>query len=130
MPTIGERVKRLREGRLISQRQLAEEVGVKQPTIANIEGGRTKQIKGYVLEKLAEALNTTTSYILTGDKHQGAADEAAIQAELVGIWKKLPEPYRTTLLQTARGLLKAAEVTPPTLKAPQPKRLPAAKETA
>lgn len=100
---------------------LAEEMGVAQPTIANIERGRTTEIKGYVLEKLAHSLNTTARYILEGDE-QGAADEAATQAELIGIWQKLPQPHKDTLLQTARGLLRAAEVTPPTAAAPAPKK--------
>lgn len=96
-------------------------MGVSQPTVANIERGRTEEIKGYVLEALARCLNTTQQYILNGEAQQGAAEEAATQAELVGIWKKLPQPHKDTLLQTARGLLRAAEITPPTVPAPPPK---------
>ncbi len=121
MTSIGKRVAALRAARRISQQALACEVGVSQPTIANIERGRTTEIKGYVLEALARALNTTTKYILAGDSQQGAIDEAATQAELVGIWQKLPANYRDTLLQTARGLLSAAEISPPTAPAPSSK---------
>lgn len=121
MTTIGKRVAALRMARRISQQALACEVGVSQPTIANIERGRTTEIKGYVLEALARSLNTTAKYILAGDSQQGAVDEAATQAELVGIWQKLPQGHRDTLLQTARGLLRAAEITPPTAPAPSSK---------
>jgi len=120
MPTIGKRVAALRAARQISQQALADEIGVSQPTIANIERGRTLEIKGFVLEALAGALNNTPRYILEGEQ-QGGADDAATQAELVGIWKKLPGPLRDTLLQTARGLLRAAEISPPTVAAPQRK---------
>lgn len=121
MSSIGSRVSALRAARRISQQALADEIDVSQPTIANIERGRTKEIKGYVLDALAKALNTTAHYILKGDENQGGADEAAIQAELVGIWTKLPQSHRETLLQTARGLLRAAEISPPTVPAPASK---------
>lgn len=131
MSSIGPRVKALRAARRISQRALADEMGVTQPTIANIERGRTEEIKGYVLEALARCLNTTQQYILSGEGSQGDAEEAAHQAELVGVWKKLPQAHKDTLLQTARGLLKAAEISPPTVPAPkaQSKR-PAARQAA
>lgn len=119
METIGQRVAALRAARRISQQALADEIDVSQPTIANIERGRTTEIKGYVLDKLARALNTTTTFILKGDVQQGGADEAATQAELVGVWLKLPPAHRDTLLQTARGLLRAAEVSPPTSPSPR-----------
>ncbi len=118
MPSIASRVQVLRAARRISQAALAKEVGVAQPTIANIERGRTLEIKGWVLEALATALNTTPAFILEGDAAQGAVDDAATQAELIGIWKKLPADHKETLLQTARGLLRAAEISPPTAPAP------------
>ena len=124
MSTIGKRVASLRAARLISQAQLAAEIGVTQPTIANIERGRTLVPKGYVLEKLAKSLNTTGRYILEGEASEGGVVSAATEAELVGIWHKLPPPHQDTLLQTARGLLRAAEITPPTAPAPSV-RLPA-----
>ena len=119
MPTIASRVAALRAARRISQAALAKEVGVSQPTIANIERGRTTEIKGYVLESLAHALNTTPHYILEGETSESAADDAATQAELIGIWRKLPQQHRETLLQTARGLLRAADMSPPTAGAPR-----------
>lgn len=130
MSTIGSRVATLRAARRISQAQLASEVGVKQPTIANIERGRTETIKGYVLEGLAKALNTTARYILEGEASEGGVGEAATQAELIGIWHKLPPGHQDTLLQTARGLLRAAEITPPTVSAPTKKAPIKPKQTA
>jgi transcriptional regulator with XRE-family HTH domain len=64
MQTIGSRVKALRISKRLNQQQLATLVGVTQPAIAKIEINKTKNIKGYVLESLARALSTTTSYIL------------------------------------------------------------------
>lgn len=101
---------------------------VSQPTIANIERGRTEEIKGFVLEALAKALNTTPNFILNGSQEQGEVEEAAHQAELIGIWSKLPAGHKDTLLQTARGLLRAAEITPPTVAPPRPKPAPQARK--
>ena len=123
MESIGKRVARLRTAQRLTQQQLAHQVGVSQPTIANIERGRTLEIKGYVLQGLAVALHTTSEYILEGDE-QGDADQNAHKAELDQLWRRLPQNHRDTLLQTARGLLRAAEITPPTVPAPprqQPK---------
>ena len=120
MESIGQRVARLRASRQISQAKLAEEVGCAQPTIANIERGRTTQIKGYVLQALASALGTTPEHILDGGT-QGDTEDSSLQAELIRIWHKLPKGHRETLLQTARGLLRAAEISPPTMPAPPAK---------
>ncbi len=117
METIGQRVAQLRAARQISQYQLADEVGCSQPTIANIERNRTKEVKGYILHALAAALGTTAEHILHGGA-QGDVEQSSLQAELIAIWRKLPQQHRETLLQTARGLLRAAEVSPPTVPPP------------
>lgn len=127
MESIATRVRRLREGRQLTQAQLAAEIGVKQPTIANIERGRTLQLKGYVLQGLAAALHTTPDFILEGEE-QGDADLNSLKAELDQLWRRLPQQHRETLLQTARGLLRAAEITPPTVV--QPASRPKAKTVA
>lgn len=46
----------LREERGVTQAQLAELLGVKQPVIAKLEGGRTKDVKLSTLVKVAAAL--------------------------------------------------------------------------
>ncbi len=111
--SIGERVQTFRAARQLSQAKLAELVGVSQPTIANIERGRTLEIKGYVLAKLAAVLHTTPEYILTGgDGQPGAIDGAADQAELLGIFRQLSSEDRAQLLRVARGMIATAAPSP------------------
>ena len=58
---------RLKEKRLeanLTQVQLAEKISVTARTIQNYELGTRKPTKFEVVEKLAEALNTTTEYLL------------------------------------------------------------------
>ena len=62
---IGKRIKELREGKKLRQADLAEKVTVKRETVNQWENG-TRQIKGEDIAALADALDTTTDYILRG----------------------------------------------------------------
>ncbi len=59
----GKRIKELRTGLELSQKALAEKVGVAQNTIAQYEQG-TSKISIEVLFNLAIILETTTDYLL------------------------------------------------------------------
>jgi transcriptional regulator with XRE-family HTH domain len=105
METIKERVKALRLGLRLSQTDLANRCGVTQPSIANIERGRTTEIKGYLLEALAKELNTTPAYILNGASTQVDHESSMMQAEIAAIFLKLSPDDQSALLRTARGML-------------------------
>lgn len=106
MEPVKDLVTRLRLARNLTQQQLADAAGLAQASIANIERGKTRQIKHNTLVSLAAALHTTPEYIL--HVAASATEDAERLAELVAAWGKLPATLRDTLLQTARGLLKAA----------------------
>ena len=106
METIGTRVKALRLGLRLSQTELAKRVEIAQPSLTNIEKGRTKEVKGYVLDALARELNTTTGYLLSGAKNSQDHESTMMQAELMAIFSKLPEADQTALLRSARGMLR------------------------
>lgn len=112
MSSIASRIRTLRTGRQLSQAKLAEEVGCSQPTIANIERGRTLEIKGYVLARLAAVLHTTPEFILKGGDGPEAIDGAADEAELLGTFRKLSPDDRAVLLRQARGMLATAAPSP------------------
>ncbi len=63
MKNAGERIKKLRIGCGLSQKELAERVGVAQNTLAQYEKG-TSRTSLEVLVNLAVELDTTTDYIL------------------------------------------------------------------
>ena len=54
--TTGEKLNRLRRGRGLTQAELAEESGVAQSTIAQIETGKRPKPHPRTLKKLAEAM--------------------------------------------------------------------------
>ena len=62
----GKRLKEVREGLNISAEELAEAIGVNKATIHRYETGYFKSIKLDRLDKIAEFLNVSKSY-LTGD---------------------------------------------------------------
>lgn len=104
MDSIASRVTALRHSKRMSQAQLAEAAGIRQPSVAYIESGRTKTLKGKTLSGLTKALDTTPDFLLYGSDpkdHEAAMEEAA----LMSIWRKLAPADRSTLLRTARGLL-------------------------
>jgi len=105
MDTIANRVKALRISKRLSQRKLALECGVSQPTIANIELGRTTEIKGYVLEALARELSTTGDYILNGVSEDATHEQTMMLSELKKIFCKLAQDDQHYLIRIARGLL-------------------------
>lgn len=65
LATLGQRVRKVRELRGLTQRQLAEQIGRSRGTIANIEAGRQGDIGVTSLFALATALRTTVAE-LTG----------------------------------------------------------------
>lgn len=108
METIGQRVTALRLGMRLSISELARRCEVSQPTMTNIESGKTKNVKGYVLDALARELNTTTAYLLEGAQSSNDHESTMMQAELAAIFRKLPPEDQQALMRTARGMLQAS----------------------
>ena len=104
MQDIGGRVRSLRTGMQISQRDLAKKCGLSQPTIANIERGRTTELKGYVLEALARELNTTQGFILNGPDSIDDHESVMMETEINAIFKSLSMEERETVLKVLRAM--------------------------
>ena len=66
--TIGQRIRRLRAERGLTQNQLGQRAGLSEQSINRIETGTTKVLLEY-LERLAEALRVTDDYLRNGDTH-------------------------------------------------------------
>jgi len=63
---LGNRVKRLRQIRQLNQKQLSARAGISQATLSRIETGSVKQPRTSALVQLAEALEVSVDYLLTG----------------------------------------------------------------
>ena len=60
---IGEKIRKLRESKGWSQKELGEKVGLKQSNIGNIESGKNKLNKMAVVEKLLEVFDITFDFL-------------------------------------------------------------------
>lgn len=69
----GEKVKRLRDAHNLTQEQLADLVGVHANTISSWENGTIPNMARVI--KLANALHTTTTYLLDEDKDTESSGE-------------------------------------------------------
>jgi transcriptional regulator with XRE-family HTH domain len=112
MDTIGGRIKILRESKRLNTSELARRVGIKQPSLYNIENNRTKTIKGYVLDALARELSTTTGYILTGAETNQDHEASMMLAEVQAIFRTLNAADQEKLVRAARGLALTASPAP------------------
>jgi transcriptional regulator with XRE-family HTH domain len=76
--TLGERVLLTRRRLGMTQKRLAELVGLNSHTIAQIERGRIQQLRSDAVVKLAKTLDVTTDYLLGMDMYDDASDDDAM----------------------------------------------------
>jgi len=74
MNTMGSRIKARRLELRLSQKQLAQKVGVTRQTVSAWEHGTSRDITGVHLEALGRALTVATRWIVTGDRQSGTID--------------------------------------------------------
>ena len=99
----------LREAAGLSVAELARRIGVRQPSLWQLEEGISKQAKATTLLKLSEALNASPEWLQSG---KGAPYrmkvEAPQESELVAIYRALPLPSQKALMTAAKALLDAS----------------------
>jgi transcriptional regulator with XRE-family HTH domain len=66
METMGDRIRRLREARGLTQEQFGKLVGVTKSAISQWEGGSTKNIKLATFLLVLEVLHTDANYLISG----------------------------------------------------------------
>jgi transcriptional regulator with XRE-family HTH domain len=76
--TVGERIKELRKGLDLTQQQLADKVGITYIQIGRYETGKSNA-SADVLQKVAEALGTTTDFLMSGGNAQQLSDKELLQ---------------------------------------------------
>ncbi len=104
MSTIGTRVRSRRKQLGLSQITLSEAVGIKQPTLSQIETDQTQEMEASTLAGLCRELMLTPDYIIFGDGEAGDADLAIKEAEILYIIRALPAHKQESLIDMARGL--------------------------
>ena len=97
MSTVGQRVKLARKAAGLSQQQLAEKIGVTQPTIAELEKGDSKSSK-YVVE-IALACDVSPRWLA---KNEG--DRQLTMNDLLAEFATLPRTAQLEALTIAKAL--------------------------
>lgn len=98
--TLGKTIVALRDARGISQPELAKRVGIKQPSLSNIENDKTKRLRGETLAGLCRELGVSPDVLLNPSIAVAPPAEAA---ELVLIYRSLTTDYQGHLIATARA---------------------------
>lgn len=98
-PTLGSRVKALREEKGYSQNALARAVGIKQPSLWAIEHDKVEDPSSSIIHRLAEVLGTTPDYLLkkVGPRHRGDAAPQDIQAIRTIVDSMTPDEHAALL---------------------------------
>lgn len=107
MLTIGERIKLLRTSRRLTQTQLAELLGVKQNTISDLERGESETMTASTLEAICRVLMTTPGFVLYGTANGTTHESMMQEAEIMAIFRELPEQAQAALVNNARLLREA-----------------------
>jgi transcriptional regulator with XRE-family HTH domain len=105
---LSDRVKQLRVAKQLTQAQLAERVGVKQPSIAAIESGKTRMLSAKMLMGLAKALGEDPDYIRTGRRAAGAPESDENYRRLVALYNSLTPQSRALWLEVGQSLVHPA----------------------
>ncbi len=103
---LGEKIKRRRKERKLSQGDLAQRVGINPTHLSRLEGGKY-QPSVEVLKKLADELEVSTDYLLSEDTTE--APEVTISnkslAERIRLIDSLDEPDQQALIQVIDSML-------------------------
>ena len=103
---IGQRIARLRKAEGITQKELAEKIGVTRTVITDYECGRVR-IYDEMLARLAAALNVSTDALL-GLKNSKTPEVSSLRlVKRIRELEQLPEQKRKAILKTLDDLIRA-----------------------
>jgi transcriptional regulator with XRE-family HTH domain len=91
LDTLGKRIKYLRETQGITQKYLAEAVGIREATLSRYENDK-RDNQWQILGKLAEKLNTSTDYLM-------GLTENILPVKLIDENGKISQEYYDLVLQ-------------------------------
>lgn len=102
--TIYDRIKALRIAKGLSQADLAKLVGYEgRSAISKVENG-TRDISQSMIEKYAEALGTTPTYLLYGDEDEGETP-LTNEAVFAALFSQLSAEHQNIIIAQIKGIL-------------------------
>jgi transcriptional regulator with XRE-family HTH domain len=102
---LGERIRRARVSRGMTQAELAALVGVTRSAVAQWETGRAGQVTGN-LARIADALGLPVDRLI-GREPEATEATNATELAMLRLWRECDEDDRQLLLQTALRLARA-----------------------
>jgi len=124
--SIGGRISLLRQARGMTSAELARRVGIKPPSLWQIEHGDTKSLRADTLMRLASALDTNPYYLWTGRGNPATfLDPNVEEAEVVDLFRRLTASNQAASLSIIRALLLAQTPGAPSKSDPFPTASPA-----
>ncbi len=103
--TFGDRLKKLRTGRKLSQEQLAKAIGIKQGSLTQLETGKSKGPASQTLTKLARLFEVDPEWLMTGRGHQHPISALSeTESELILLYRSLSGEGRDYVLGRARSV--------------------------
>lgn len=110
MEQLGDRVRKLREGRNMTQTELSEILGMKTYTTVSKWEKNENFPKGKDLKKLAEIFNVTSDYLLgLADSKLGKITAQSEKNEIISIYDQLEEQRQEKVLNYAKEQLEEQE---------------------
>lgn len=108
MPSVGDRIREIRDTKKLTQDQLAEKAGISKGFLSEIENGKRNVSSEYLL-RIANALCASVDYLLRGatDASGGNREPVIIPPELSEAAEKLNLSYAQTveLLDAHRSII-------------------------
>lgn len=107
MTTLGKRIQQLRKEKGYSQTELANTAGISYAQLSRYEN-KGAQPPAEVLKRLANALDTTVDYMISGDTEE-KAKEALNDTELLRQFKEmdqLPPQEKSTLIKVISAYIR------------------------
>ena len=104
--TTGERIRQLRIERQMTQEELGARVGVQKAAIYKYENGLVVNLKRSILEKLANVLDTTPTYLMgmEDSEQQSNIQLTSQQSTLLAAFDQLNEEGQTKVMDYAEDL--------------------------
>lgn len=103
--TVGERIKRARQEKGITQTELAERLGYKSRSSINKIEVEGRDIPRSMVVKFAQALGVTPGYLMGWEDENGNPNAESETAEFIKLFLLLPKDKQTLVVNIIKGFL-------------------------
>lgn len=103
--TVGERIKKARQEKGITQTELAERLGYKSRSSINKIEVEGRDIPRSMVVKFAQALGVTPSYLMGWEDENGNPNKESETAEFINLFSQLSKDKQVLVVNIIKGFL-------------------------